>query len=108
VTNPGWIVDESFMQTADVVVTFEDSYDKYVDAAAYPANPSWMANYSRFRFWHLVNSVPTIADMQNAVRISRERNAGYVYVTSADYNNAYLALVTGTYWTTEMSAVMAP
>jgi hypothetical protein len=106
ILNPGWFVDESFLQVADIVVTFEDTYEKYT-GGTYPANPAWVANYPRWRFWHLVLSA-TAADMQNAVTIARQRNVGFVYVTDQPPATAYSQLVTGTYWQGELAAVVAP
>ena len=107
VINPGTIVGEAFMQAADVVVTFEDTYAHYTDGS-YPPNPSWMAGYPRWRFWHLVLSATTASDMQNAVVIARGRNVGYVYVTDQPPATAYSQLVRGSYWQAELSAVRAP
>jgi hypothetical protein len=107
VINPGTMIDESFMQAADVVVTFEDTYANYTNGS-YPPNPAWTASYSRWRFWHLVLSAATTADMQNAVTIARQRNVGYVYVTDQGPSTAYQQIVTGAYWQAELAAVQAP
>ncbi|HEY6459887.1 MAG TPA: spherulation-specific family 4 protein, partial [Polyangiaceae bacterium] len=105
--NPGTLVDESFLQAADVIVTFEDTYANYTNGS-YPPNPAWMATYPRWRFWHLVLSAATTSDMQNAVMIARQRNAGYVYVTDQGPATAYQQLVTGAYWQAELAAAGAP
>lgn len=107
VINPGTMIDESFMQAADVVVTFEDTYAHYTDGS-YPPNPAWTANYPRWRFWHLVLSAATDTNMQNAVTIARQRNVGYVYVTDQGPMTAYQQIVTGAYWQAELAAVQAP
>ncbi len=107
VINPGTMIDESFMQAADVVVTFEDTYANYTNGS-YPPNPAWTTNYARWRFWHLVLSASTTADMQNAVTIARQRNVGYVYVTDQGPASAYQQIVTGAYWQAELAAVQAP
>ena len=102
VINPGTMIDEPFMTVADVVVTFEDTYAHYTDGS-YPANPTWMAGYSRRRFWHLVLAATTAADMQNAISITRQRNVGYVYVTDQPPTTAYSQIVNGVYWQTEIA-----
>jgi hypothetical protein len=107
ILNPGTIVDEGFMATADVIVSFEDTYANYTNGS-YPTNPAWMAGYPRWRFWHLVLSAATTTEMQNAVTIARQRNAGYVYVTAQGPATAYQQLVSGAYWQAELSAVQAP
>lgn len=107
VLNPGTMIDESFMTAGDVVVTFEDVYANYT-AGAYASDPAWVATYPRWRFWHLVLSASTTADMQDAVTLSRQRNVGYVYVTDQPPATAYQELVTGAYWQAELAAVTAP
>jgi hypothetical protein len=106
IINPGTLVAEAFMATADVVVTFEDTYANYTNGT-YPPNPWWVATYPRWRFWHLVLSATTTANMQNAVSIARQRNAGYVYVTDQGPATAYQQLVSGAYWQAERAAVQA-
>jgi len=103
VINPGTLVDEAFMATADIVVTFEDVYANYV--SNYPPNPAWIANYPRWRFWHLVLQATSVGDMQNAVAIARGRNVGYVYVTDQPPASAYQTLASGAYWQAELAAV---
>jgi hypothetical protein len=107
VINPGTMIAEVFMQAADVVVTFEDTYANYTNGS-YPPNPAWTASYPRWRFWHLVLSAATTADMQSAVTIARQRNVGYVYVTDQGPATAYQRIVTGPYWQAELAAVQAP
>lgn len=103
VINPGTATSESYMTASDVVMSFEDVYANYVNATT----PSWVASYGRERFWHIVLSA-TQTQMQNAVMLARQRNAGYVYVTDQGPATAYQTLVTGAYWQTELAAVKAP
>ncbi|MGH7294301.1 MAG: spherulation-specific family 4 protein, partial [Polyangiaceae bacterium] len=104
IVNPGTGVDESFMQAADVIVTFEDTYAKYTGAST----PSWVTGYPRWRFWNLVLSTSSVSDMQNAVSLARQRNVGYVYVTDQGPGTAYEQIVSGSYWQAEVAAVQAP
>jgi hypothetical protein len=104
VINPGTAIDEAFMQTADIVMNFEDTYANYT-SNSYPQNPSWFANYPPSRFWHIVLSATSVADMQDAVSLARSRNAGYVYITDQGPNTAYQQIVSGTYWQAELTAV---
>lgn len=103
VVNPGAIPDEGYMAVSDVVMSFEDTYATYT-GGAYPPNPPWMANYDRSRFWHIVLSTPE-AELQNAITIARQRNAGLVFITPEGPATAYQTLPSGTYWTTEQAAV---
>ena len=87
VVNPGTQTNECFMDVADVVVNFEDTYANY-RAESY-SQPEWVSEYPPTRFWHLVHAAPTTADMQEAVGLSKERNAGFVYVTSDTLPNPW-------------------
>ena len=105
ILNPGTIPDQAYMRAADIVVTFEDTYENYTNGS-YPPNPAWISTYSRWRFWHLVLSAATVADLHNAISLARERNVGYVYVTDQDATTAYQQLAT--YWAAELTAASVP
>ncbi len=79
VLNPGTQTNECYMTVADIIVNFEDTYANYTGDSY--SQPDWVSTYPASRFWHLIHAAETTADMQNAVRLSRERNAGFVYVT---------------------------
>ncbi len=88
------------MSAADVIVTFEG------DASAYQSSysaPSWIANYSPDRFWHLVYNVATAQQMRTIVQLSKERRAGWVYVTPNNLPNPWDTLPTGPYWFGELA-----
>jgi len=108
VLNPGTIPDSSYMDASDILVMFEGPYASYADGGYPDANPSWVASYDPFRFWHLVYGAATIGDMQNAVTLARSRSAGYVFVTDEDASGAYQEIVGGGYWTAELTAVSSP
>jgi hypothetical protein len=107
VVNPGTMVDEAFMATADVVVTFEDTYASYTNGT-YPPNPAWTSQYPPNRFWHMVHTTPDIASMQDAVAQSRTRGVGYVFVSDQPAATAYTQLPASAFWQTELAAVQAP
>jgi len=102
VLNPGTPVTEGYMKAADVVLTFESDYNAYVKRA--PDAP-WVAHYPARRFYHLVYAVPNAAAMQQAVALSKQRNAGWVYVTPDDLPNPWDTLPEGAYWTGELAAL---
>jgi excisionase family DNA binding protein len=79
VLNPGTQTNECYLAVADIVVNFEGTYANYASESY--SQPEWIKKYPATRFWHLVHTAATKADMQDAVRLSRERNAGFVYVT---------------------------
>ncbi len=104
VINPGTLTHESYMAAADIVVTFEGTYAAYL--SRYSA-PGWIRRYAPSRFWHLVHSTPGVRDMQNAVRLSKERRAGWVYVTTDRMPNPWDTLPDSQYWDAELQAVAA-
>ena len=103
VINPGTPPDESYMSAADIVLSFEDTYANYGSAET----PAWVASYAPSRFWHIVLSA-TQAEMETAVALARQRNAGLIYVTDQGPATAYQQLVTGAYWEAELAAVSSP
>ena len=82
VLNPGTATQECYMATADVLVTFEDTFNNYINRVG----PAWERNYPASRFWHLVHTTPQ-ASMPVAVSLSKTRNVGYLYVTPDIYIN---------------------
>jgi hypothetical protein len=101
VINPGNQTDEGYLKVADVILTFEGSYSEYVEK--YNA-PAWVAHYPSNRFWHVVYDTPA-DQMKDAVRLSKSRNAGWVYVTPRTMPNPYGELPGTEYWSAEIKAV---
>lgn len=75
--NPGSVPDEGYMNVADIIVSFEQSFEYY--NTSYSA-PSYVNKYPASKFAHLVHSTPT-ASWKTALDLSFERNAGYVFIT---------------------------
>jgi hypothetical protein len=113
--NPGGQTDEAYLlpdtQAADILVTFEDTGDKYLNNYSAPA---WVGNYTPEHFAHLIHSQPPpwnpiFLDLADA------RNAGMIYVTddlclfsdvlSMCTVNPWDALTS--YWIEEVSAIEA-
>ncbi|MBC8140315.1 MAG: spherulation-specific family 4 protein [Armatimonadetes bacterium] len=105
IINPGTPVTEGYMKVADIVVTFESGYDAYVKRAA---DPVWVSRYPAKRFWHLIYAAPDEKALQNAVRLSKQRNAGWLYVTPDTLPNPWDTLPEGAYWTAHLSGLAAP
>ena len=103
VLNPGTQTNECYMAVADVVVNFEDTYTNYTSDSY--SQPEWISEYPATRFWHLVHAAATTADMRDAVRLSRERNAGFVYVTPDALPNPWDTLPA--YFSDELKALQA-
>jgi hypothetical protein len=110
IMNPGRSVEQCYADMADTLVTFEGSFDQYLSRTAPPA---WEQTGPRERFWHLIHDVPDVAGMARAVELSKQRNAGYVYVTddrvSADGRDHPWDTIPATgYWHAELNAVFGP
>ena len=100
VDNPGSPAESCYASAADVLVMFENTYSAYASWTA----PDWELNYpDPGKFWHLVYDTPAQADMDNAVALSKQRNAGYLYVTADDLPNPWDTLPTGAYWSDELA-----
>jgi hypothetical protein len=104
ILNPGTQTNECYVNSADIILNFEDTFEVYRDAYTQSA---WVFNYPPNRFWHLVHATPTISDMEQAVQLSKERNAGYVYVTPDALPNPWDTLPLDSYWDGELQAVSA-
>jgi hypothetical protein len=105
--NPGTSVDECYTDVADVIVIFENTYPVYQEWTP----PEWVYRHPETMFWHLVHGVADIEAMRAAVALSRERNAGYVYVTSHEITpeaSPWNALPAPDYWAAELRAVARP
>jgi hypothetical protein len=80
ILNPGTLPEEDcWMKAADILLTFEEptlaNYEKnYVDR-------EWLHRYPPERFWHLVYSVPSVDEMEQVVKLARQRGVGWLYVT---------------------------
>jgi len=99
VLNPGTQTNQCYASAADTLLTFEGSDSEYVNS--YSA-PSWVSSYPASRFWHVIYGTSTTSAMATAVQLSKARNAGYVYVTSASLPNPYDVLPT-LYWSSELA-----
>ena len=98
--NPGTAADQCYASAADVLVMFEGTYASYTSWTP----PAWEQSSSNpNQFWHLVYDTPTQANMENAVSLSKQRNAGYLYVTNDNLPNPWDTLPTGTYWSDELT-----
>ncbi len=104
VLNPGTQTNQCYEPAADILLTFEGSDTQYVNS--YSA-PSWVARYPASHFWHVIYGTASVSAMATAVQLSKARNAGYVYVTSASLPNPYDVLPSGLYWTGELADIAA-
>ena len=109
VMNPGRSVEPCYADLADTIVTFEGTYEQYLTRTA----PDWERTGPADRFWHLIYDVPDAERMARAIELSKERNAGYVYVTddrlSPDgRNHPWDTIPPSGYWRAELQAAFGP
>lgn len=100
VINPGINTPECFITTADIIINFEDVYSNYVNWHL----SGWETKYPASRFWHLVLGTPQ-TKLANAITMSKNRNAGWVYVTPDVLPNPWDTLPSSTYWQSELNLV---
>ncbi|WKD36130.1 spherulation-specific family 4 protein [Streptomyces xanthophaeus] len=112
VNNPGTAIADCYLEpghrTADVFVTFEDTYAAYTGAGWLGGNVfDHLSGYrsgaeldpSGTAFWHLVHDVPDPGAMRATLRTAFDRGAGYAYATSAIMPNPWNAGPTWKYRT---------
>jgi Spherulation-specific family 4 len=99
--NVGAYPAPGYMSVGNVVVAFEGSYASYRGLQV----PAWAARYKPARFADVIYATPG-SDLAGAVRLSRLRRTGHVYVTNLPGSpDPYSALPS--YWTREVAAVAA-
>ena len=74
--NPGTNAAECYTTLANSIVIFENTFAEYRKWTP----PKWVRDHPATSFWHLVHDTPP-TEMAEAIALSRQRNAGYVYVT---------------------------
>ncbi|MCX4694902.1 spherulation-specific family 4 protein [Streptomyces sp. NBC_01408] len=102
VNNPGTAIADCYLEpgrrTADVFVTYEDTYAAYVSGGWLGGNVfDHLTGYragteldpSGTAFWHLVHGVPDDEAMRTTLRTAFDRGAGYAYATGAAMPNPW-------------------
>jgi hypothetical protein len=100
--NVGAYPAPGYMAVGNVVVAFEGSYASYLGLRV----PGWVAHYKRTRFADVIYATPR-SDLASAVRLSRHRRTGYLYVTNLPGSPDPYTALPG-YWASEVAAVAAP
>jgi hypothetical protein len=108
--NPGTAVGQCYRDAADVLVTFEGSYQDYTGIAPSQNQAYQPLNWSPSgpdKIWHIVYGATSTSELRHAVTLSKSRHAGYVYVTSAVPPNPFDSLPGSPYWAFEQSVSSA-
>jgi len=103
VLNPGVSIPKCYSEAGDIFVVFEDTYDEYKNwqPSLWESKPQ-----NKDRFWHLIHTTNE-ADVADAIIKSKQRNAGYVYVTDdTTRDNPWDTLPS--YWDRELELVNDP
>ncbi|MFF7254118.1 spherulation-specific family 4 protein [Streptomyces microflavus] len=101
VDNPGTGVEECYTAAADTLVTFEGNDTSYRTHRP----QGWEARVPADRIWHMVYASPDESTLRTAMSLSKQRNAGHVYVTPdtiAD-GNPWDTLPPASYWAVQLS-----
>jgi hypothetical protein len=111
VANPGTNVPECLKNIADTLVTFEGDYHCYISDAKCTGGAGYVPNQwtslDPRKIWHIVHGTPT-SQFPNVIVLSKQRNAGYIFVTdvAGSPHNPYAALPS--YFSAEEVAVRKP
>lgn len=110
VDNPGTAIADCYLEpghrTADVFVTYEDTYAAYTGAGWLGGNVfNDLTGYragaeldpSGTAFWHLVHDVPDAPAMRTTLGTAFSRGAGYAYATSTQMPNPWDSSPSWTY-----------
>jgi hypothetical protein len=82
--NHGVHPHEAYARHADILGTFEGTWNVYLEQAV----PRWTRSWPAERFYHVVYSVPP-EHFGNAFLVAAQRRAGCVYVTDLGGGNPY-------------------
>ncbi|KAL4745205.1 hypothetical protein BDW72DRAFT_211670 [Aspergillus terricola var. indicus] len=101
VLNPGTTMPQCFENSADTLMTFEQSYDIYMNS--YVPNPGWTPTDPR-KLWHIIYGVPQ-AEAARVAELALQRGAGFVHITDDTLPNPYDTLPNEAYMSAVMNAV---
>ncbi|PYH81051.1 fibronectin type III domain protein [Aspergillus uvarum CBS 121591] len=101
VLNPGATMPQCFEHSADTLMTFENSYDTYVNN--YTPNPDWTPSDPR-ELWHIIYNV-TSDDVAKVAALALERGAGLIHITDDNLPNPYDTLPNDDYMQIIMKAL---
>jgi hypothetical protein len=98
--NPGTYPDRRYMSVGDIVMVYENTFAHLGRLRV----PGWADDYPAARFAFAIYATPG-SRLAGAIALSRERGAGYVYVTDGTLPDPYSSLPD--YWRAENSLIAA-
>jgi len=99
--NAGIYPERQYMSVGDVLMVFEGTFTQYRDIVV----PGWARGFPADRFASTIYGASSSSQANDAIRLSRSRNVGYIYVTNLTGSNPYDALPG--YWSSEDAALRA-
>ena len=102
IINPGIQTKECYAKAADIILSFEGSYDTYNNSYV---DADWVYNYPGSLFWHVVYDVANSSQLLDVVSLSKQRNAAWIYATDDVLSNPYDTLPTTSLWLDQLSQV---
>jgi len=102
ILNPGTQPPNNcWMSIANILVTAESS--SLADYRTNYQDQPWFHRYPPSRFWHIVYNAPGVHQLGLIEDLSKQRGAGWLYVTDLGSSNPYAG--PPDYWTTETAEV---
>lgn len=86
VGNPGSNTKEEVLQCADILMTFEQNAEKYLQDEASPVYPDHYKKYPAERFWHVVHNVTDKAQLRKVLDKASKGGAAFVYATTDTFD----------------------
>lgn len=102
VLNPGDFMPKCFEHSADTLLTFESSYERYIDNAIYKPNGWTTSNLQKN--WHIIYNVPK-SEIGRIAKLAKERGAGFIQITNDIMPNPYDNLPKEDYMQEHINAV---
>ncbi|MDR8413063.1 fibronectin type III domain-containing protein [Nonomuraea sp. 3-1Str] len=104
IANPGVSPYACYQDTADILVTFEGPYSKYLTRDGDYVPQAWEAAYDPQRIWHLIYDVPDTTALATVMAKAKANNAGRVYATDDVLANPWDNLPGSAYMSAQITA----
>ncbi len=104
VVNPGVGVPDCYEDAGDIIITFEGTYNDYLNPTGDYVTRQWQLDADPNKFWHLIYNVPDQTALTAVMNKSKQNNAGYVYVTPDMLPNPWDTVPSSGYWSAELAA----
>lgn len=101
ILNPGTYPDKAYTEICDVLCVEERGLEATEDRSVKTAD--WMIGQPPDKFYYIIHSVPTAAQMRRILTKAQQRNVGYCYVTDDVLSNPFDK--PPTYWNDECALV---